>query len=74
MSESGLKFKKIKSGRWDMSDSKKVSEKPISKVETIDYGVFGALKIIPIEKTLFNELDIEIYSKVMPYTPPLPSL
>ena len=57
-----------------MSDLKKVSEKVNDKSKTIDYGVFGAFKIIPIEKTLFNELDIEIYSKVMPYTPPLPSL
>jgi hypothetical protein len=37
--------------------------------QTIDYGSFGTLKVIPIEKTLINELDLEIYSKVAPLEP-----
>lgn len=56
-----------------MSDLKKVSEKVNDKSKTIDYGVFGAFKIIPIEKTLFNELDIEIYSKALEVLAPPPT-
>lgn len=36
--------------------------------QTIDYGSFGTLKVIPIEKTLIN--DLEIYSAKAPIEPP----
>lgn len=41
-----------------MSQTKKPEK--AAHEQTIDYGSFGTLKVIPIEKTLIN--DLEIYS------------
>jgi hypothetical protein len=50
-----------------MTEPKKKSETDSS--QTIDYGIFGSFKVVHIEKTLFNELELEIYSKVAPDDP-----
>ncbi|GEM_PF-5437405 len=36
---------------------------------TIDYGIFGTFKVIHIETTLFNESNLEVYSKLAPIEP-----